>query len=163
MKWNKRREELSRFLCVFFAIFFLLFFRDGWKMNVSLKRQLQRSLIKNKSVAFLDSSSSRGSAKVKSLKLYETDIRQISPSPGLRPSQKYGSQLKPNFWLSFFSRGSLQSRMLFVNLLSLAVETYIFFLVYHRSAIFRMRLSSSANFKNFSPFFFHLQENLIEP
>lgn len=47
---GKRRKEED-----FSAI---SFFSDGWKMNVSLKRQLQRSLIKNKSVAFADSNSS---------------------------------------------------------------------------------------------------------
>lgn len=52
----------------FLLAFFLPCFLDGWKMNVSLKRQLQRSLIKNKSVAFADSTSS-GSGSCKSLKL----------------------------------------------------------------------------------------------
>lgn len=65
--WEKKKERRKKiyqdFRFFFLQFSFFPFFPslDEWKMNVSLKRQLQRSLIKNKSVAFVDSNSS-GSA-----------------------------------------------------------------------------------------------------
>lgn len=76
------------------VILFLAFsFSDGWKMNVSLKRQLQCSLIKNKSVAFVDSRSSKSSSRTrwkwKSFKLSETNASFFIYRM-IISSQKYG-------------------------------------------------------------------------